>query len=56
MANKPMIYGFDDAGCKWETMHKEDIQSAIDGSENDLKTYTNNLINNLRTEVNKILS
>ena len=56
MANKPTIYGFDDACCKWETMHKEDIKSAIDASENDLKTYTNNLINNLRTEVNKILS
>ena len=28
MANKPTIYGFDDAGCKWETAHKyllEDI-------------------------------
>lgn len=25
MANKPTIYGFDDAGCKWETVHKEDV-------------------------------
>lgn len=25
MANKPTIYGFDDAGCKWETVHKENV-------------------------------
>lgn len=25
MANKPTIYGFDDAGCKWETVHKADV-------------------------------
>lgn len=25
MANKPTIYGFDDAGCKWGTVHKEDV-------------------------------
>ena len=25
MANKPTIYGFDDAGCKWETAHKADV-------------------------------
>ena len=24
MASKPTIYGFDDAGCKWETVHKAD--------------------------------
>lgn len=27
MANKPTIYGFDDAGCKWETVHKEDASN-----------------------------
>lgn len=27
MANKPTIYGFDDAGCKWETVHKEDVHN-----------------------------
>lgn len=27
MANKPTIYGFDDAGCKWETAHKEDVHN-----------------------------
>lgn len=25
MANKPTLYGFDDAGCKWETAHKADV-------------------------------
>ena len=25
MANKPTIYGFDDAGCKWQTAHKADV-------------------------------
>ena len=25
MASKPTIYGFDDAGCKWEIVHKEDV-------------------------------
>lgn len=24
---KPTIYGFDDAGCKWETAHKEDVHN-----------------------------
>lgn len=27
MANKPTIYGFDDAGCKWEISHKEDVHN-----------------------------
>ena len=27
MANKPTIYGFDDAGCKWKTAHKEDVHN-----------------------------
>lgn len=25
MANKPTIYGFDDAGCKWQTEHKDNL-------------------------------
>lgn len=25
MANKPKIYGFCNAGCKWETVHKDDF-------------------------------
>ena len=29
MANKPTIYGFDDAGCKWPVYHKEEIDKFI---------------------------
>ena len=29
MANKPTIYGFDDAGCKWETMHRDDLYGLL---------------------------
>lgn len=29
MANKPTIYGFDDAGCKWGTIHKDDMYELL---------------------------
>ena len=59
MANKPTIYGFDDAGCKWETEHKENIASAINsaktelnGNINSVKTELNGNINSAKTELN----
>lgn len=29
MSNKPNIYGFCQAGCKWETVHKEDFEKSV---------------------------
>lgn len=29
MANKPTIYGFDDAGCKWSIFHKDDLYELL---------------------------
>lgn len=58
MAN-PTIYGFDDAGCKWETKHKADIASDINsaktelnGNINSAKTELNNKIDSTKTELN----
>lgn len=59
MANKPTIYGFDDAGCKWETVHKEDVSNikfinatnnivADSASHNVTLTLSSNEFNNLK--------
>ena len=46
MANKPTIYGFDDAGCKWETAHKEDVEAM----ENNLKNGRRFMIPGINSE------
>ena len=43
MASKPTIYGFDDAGCKWETVHKADVDSDINAINAELDILESSL-------------
>ena len=43
MSNKPKIYGYCDAGCRWETVHKDDFlnsASIVKHNTNEAGTFT----------------